>query len=189
MQTTESQSLHMGHRVSVRSGNPYWIGDLSHESGDLYENFFAAVDAIHLDIVSKASPDGLVAGWEGMVYDYLHSLPKERESYLSCIFATRRLLFRLNCMLDGCPNIIHPYSRRVELFLEKTRAVLRVLANSLMLMDELDFHKLKRISHLLGIWSFDERNLKALDMMEKAEAEKEFRETFRDEEESYEDEY
>lgn len=27
MQTTESQSLHMGHRVSVRSGNPYWIGD------------------------------------------------------------------------------------------------------------------------------------------------------------------
>ena len=87
------------------------------------------------------------------------------------------------------PYIIHPYSRRVELFLEKTRAVLRVLANSLMLMDELDFHKLKRISHLLGIWSFDERNLKALDMMEKAEAEKEFRETFCDEEESYEDEY
>nr|DAW65113.1 MAG TPA: hypothetical protein [Caudoviricetes sp.] len=174
MQTTESQSLHMGHRVSVKSRNPYWIGDLSHEGGDLYSNFSDAVDAIHLSISAVANPDGLTEGWEDREEDFIEALPLPLQDYLHCLGLVRFYLNWLNCELDGCPNIVHPHSRRVELILEKTRSIYRMLANSLMNMEELDSRRLFYLFDLAIAYRPEPEDIDAIDREEKAKLDQEF---------------
>lgn len=174
MQTTESQSLHMGHRVSVKSRNPHWIGDLSHEGGDLYSNFFATVDTIHSSINAAANPEGLTEGWKDRKEAFIEALPLPLQDYLHCLSLVKFYLFRLNCELDGCPNIVHPHSRRVELILEKTRSIYRMLANSLMNMEELDSRRLFYLFDLAIAYHPEQEDIDAIDRDEKAKLDQEF---------------
>ena len=158
----------------MKSRNPYWIGDLSHEGGDLYSNFFAAVDTIHSSINAAANPEGLTEGWEDRKEAFIEALPLPLQDYLHCLFLVKFYLFRLNCELDGCPNIVHPHSRRVELILEKTRSIYRMLANSLMNMEELDSRRLFYLFDLAIAYHTEQEDIDAIDRDEKAKLDQEF---------------